>query len=888
MRFVGFSVMLFVIVNLTNCDLDKEYNCSNTIRCSCSLEDDDFIATCRNLEPDFFPEFFDNVTGIDVRFNNLSRFPEKFPSQLRCLDISRNKFSIDDATVINASFLTTLKMDGNILKGNGEEARGMFNKLKSLQFLSMKMLKERDQLKNLSYPMNLFQRLVNLTNLHINGFGQANIGDLFSTSNSLTFLDMSGYDGTCDLPIIRKGMFANLRRIRHLSMSYCHIKRIEKSAFRDLHMLENLDISNNYELTMHAIPNVTFKINPGIKVLNFDKLQCTMGTSRVFKDEYVQYLKETQLETLGIASNRIAYLQRKVIDFLPKTLKHLNAGDNVLISGVYLFQTHRLLGLETLNVSYQFSAHQTFDDFFSTCDDSIQTTPSNTSCSRGFSESDIEDVGTLREGKLGDLDDKLQEQNDALYKKLWLSSCEHSCNFTFYMPPKLRILYLDSTHYSVKMNLPLVVSTLEPSTGNKTQLTHMYLNQNFVTEFLYPILGFDNLVHLDLSKNLMTNMSGARLNDAYKLRFLNLSFNFLAKSLEDEACEVSFSTLYSLENLDLSTNRLTSLARGLFRSLNNIQYLNFSFNKLDEWPIRMNHMKKLEELDLSLNSISVLSKQNMDDLKLLASHKLKKVNLVGNPLICTCNSFQFLLWLSDSTITTIFHDIHKYKCILSNNSAIPIGNISVFVERMNKECSTYTFAIVGASVLIVLFMVLTSLRIMYRYRWSLRYWYYVSRTTPKRYKNKHHFHFRYDAFISYDEEDTRIALQLVELLEINKKLKCCLPERDFMPGTNIADNIINAIHISRKIVCIISENYMKSYWSMFELQIGQMDAFHSKFRKDKNAFIAVLMRRNLRVESMNPSILGLLKSDCCIACTSDENVKVVCLEKVAELLRLDE
>lgn len=860
-KMVSLELSLLILTHFSLLSYSLNASCSNEPKCRCYQSQEDFVADCSNLKVSSFPEFSDNVTVINVSKNDISSFPQEFPSKLRYLDISENNLTSCTASV-EIPFLDTLKMDANHV-GNGDAMAGLFYNLQSLRFLSIKDNNDHLQLKEENYPKGLFERLVNLNSLYIDGFQTAAIGDLFNATNNLTLLDMSGIKRTCFLPIIRKEMFQKFKEIENLSISYCEIKSIEKGAFEHLIKLVHLDISHNEELTLVVLPNVTFNINAGIKHLNFEKLQCTMGTTRVFRTEYVEHISNTSLETINIASNRIAYLQKEVPKTFPTTLKLINASENFLLPGIYFFYLQEFKGLTTLDVSYQYHQHQRFDEFFQRCNDENNQLPhSQKGRELTYGETDIADVDQTKKSN------SLHDCPFALNDKL---------NLTFYMPPKLKILHLHHTHYTLYVNLSII--------ANNSQLTHIYANNNFFIESLYPIFGISKLIYLDLSYNLLNNISGMRVNDLYSLRYLDLSFNNLGSSFEDEACAASFSSLHNLETLNLSTNRIIRIASGLFQSLKNIKHLNFSFNKLNEWPIKMNHMKLLTSLDLSYNELKVLSKRNMDDLNSLASANLT-ITLYGNPLICTCDSVQFWAWLTDLSHMTI-RNVDHHKCVLSNGSSVAIGNVSHFVQELRKECTTYLFITLGSSICVLVFLVITTWKIIHRYRWTLRYWYYVSRSAPKRYKSYQHPHFRYDAYMSYDEEDRDVALRLTEMLETKKQKKCCLPERDFMPGTNMFDNVINAVHVSRKVVCIMSENYMISYWPMFEFQIGQMDAMHSSYRKNKKVFIAVLLRRSLRVETMQPAILGVLESDCCIACNSDENILFVCSEKLDNLLQLD-
>jgi Leucine-rich repeat (LRR) protein len=666
---------------------------------------------------------------------------------------------------------------------------------------------------------------------------------------------MSGYEGTCVIPFIKKDMFANFSQIRNLSLSYCELKSIEKGAFENLLYLEHLDVSNNQGLTLDAIPNITYNIHREIESLNFAKLQCTFGTTKVIKKEHVKYLSNTTLKSLNIAANRIAYADDGVTKLLPTTLRYINAGDNSLSYSRYVFELSYLKGLEILNISYQARSHQKFNDFFKKCKDEHLPTTQSFRTDLSFKEEHSENFSP---------------------EFPWIFDLDRDYNFTIYFPPNLKVIYIDHSHYTTYNNISIIV---------KNNVTHFFSRNNLYVKLLHPLFGLQTLEHVDLSQNLLTNISGMRKNDCKNLKFLNLSFNMLGNSFEDKRNGEIFEYLHRLEVLDLSTNRLTGLADGVFDFLTNIRYLNVSFNKLEEWNVDMSQMKHLVSLDLSNNGISVLSKLTMDALDFSALSNTVSVNLRGNPLMCTCDNLQFLNWLSQQGSSCLhFPHREEYRCVFSNSSSAKIGNISMFVHQMTIECTYYPFITLGCVFFLLVFLGITSWKILHRYRWTLRYWYYVSRSTPKRYKSMENFHFRYDAFISYDEEDSEVALQLVRSLETKKQLNCCVPERDFMPGTNIAENIINAVHVSKKFLCILSGNYVDSYWPMFEFHMGQMDALHSKYRKNKDIFVVLSMKDTFQVDCLNATFLSFLQSDSCVTYSHTKDAQFVCVEKLSDLI----
>ncbi|XP_052082151.1 uncharacterized protein LOC127719855 isoform X5 [Mytilus californianus] len=77
-------------------------------------------------------------------------------------------------------------------------------------------------------------------------------------------------------------------------------------------------------------------------------------------------------------------------------------------------------------------------------------------------------------------------------------------------------------------------------------------------------------------------------------------------------------------------------------------------------------------------------------------------------------------------------------------------------------------------------------------------------------------------FISYKtvEPDRLIALKIDKLLR-SKGFKCCLHERDFLPGDLIVHNIVQNIERSVKVLFLLSEQSRASEWCQFELNVTE-------------------------------------------------------------------
>ena len=89
-------------------------------------------------------------------------------------------------------------------------------------------------------------------------------------------------------------------------------------------------------------------------------------------------------------------------------------------------------------------------------------------------------------------------------------------------------------------------------------------------------------------------------------------------------------------------------------------------------------------------------------------------------------------------------------------------------------------------------------------------------------------HLPYDVFISYAHQDSIfVETHLVPGLEDsdNIKYKCLVHVRDFVPGRNISEQIVEAVENSRRTLVCLSKSFLGSDWAKLEFE-----AAHSRNR----------------------------------------------------------
>ena len=94
---------------------------------------------------------------------------------------------------------------------------------------------------------------------------------------------------------------------------------------------------------------------------------------------------------------------------------------------------------------------------------------------------------------------------------------------------------------------------------------------------------------------------------------------------------------------------------------------------------------------------------------------------------------------------------------------------------------------------------------------------------------------KFHIFVSYSNEDEESANNLRKKLEENG-IVCCYHGRDFMPGTNIINNIFTSVDESMNVLLLLSEHFIASPACGYELDV----ALHSMMENKTNIIPVML------------------------------------------------
>lgn len=648
-------------------------------------------------------------------------------------------------------------------------------------------------------------------------------------------------------PYLRKIESDDLRRynnLQHFDASHCRLRNIKKLAFRNNTNLQYLDISNNPELTLDVLKNVTRDLKySNITTLRLDKLQCTYGISTVFRTDYIKHLSNSHLKVLSVASNRISYFEHDVFVKLPNTLEELNVGDNSLGFGSYLLFLSNLKGLKILNATFQNSFHLT-RRISCVCNDSWNSNflQASTPCAGGINYQNEMKFKPCTNGNSNH-----SKMNTNIHISTFVSA-----SLTIYGPPNLERFYFHDNMYKLEVRNYQFNLTYR-------KLTHLFLQNNILYKLSGPLRGLQSVQYLDLSNNLCAYISVSFFDEFDGVIQLNLSRNMLSTCIENDTQGQIFQRLIKLKILDISYNRVRKFPRLIFQYLDNLSELYVKFNSLETFNVLISHMQKLSFLDLSNNQITTLDATFRTSLQsIILKTKFTQINLYKNTLKCSCEEYDFMQWLKKYKDHIL--KLSKYECISPNSSSLSFKNLDHIISSMEMFCATYFNLIVVLTIILFVIMTIIVGAISNRYRWRLRYLYFLAK---RRYTEVQHLQqantdsYRYDAFVSYAEEDKDFILRKLNFLEKDNNLKLCVHCRDFIPGTDIADNIANAIHNSRRTLCVLTSFFLDSYWCMYELNMARMESIYS--RKEQNILCIVILDKTV-FQKVPLKIVDLLES----------------------------
>lgn len=470
--------------------------------------------------------------------------------------------------------------------------------------------------------------------------------------------------------------------------------------------------------------------------------------------------------------------------------------------------------------------------------------------------------------------------------------------------PQLRHLYLANNKFT-RLTLRMVTPTLSRLTLTKSSvgvndLDSSQMESYFVIEQgVLKAMPFLEL--LDLSGNNLNQLTEFTFKDAPGLKVLLLkgtSLNAVAPRAFSNNKKLYYLDLsnnpfplvtkqksrflgdifYGLANLlalDLSYCNINSLPRDTFIYIRNIQYLSLRGNPIFKLETQVfQYVPLLKTLDLRYNILISWQQRiftnshcikklmlNFNNLLTLTDAMLKdfnqvdNVDLFANSIACNCD---------------LVNNVNKLNFEWRNSSLAQVTKCSYpdvctleeYIANHISYCVCYKPAIIACSIMLAIITSLIMAVLYVKYKYDIQYKFLLCKKklgfvkSYRRMRPAIPGYFQYDAFVSYSASDSSFVERMRLILEKDgSKFKLCVFERDFRPGDNLVEKILECMEVSKVTILVLTEAFAKSEWCRWEMTIAQNRTISQRFLRDS---LILIIKNKVDESLMTPTLRYLM------------------------------
>ncbi|XP_052066446.1 toll-like receptor 4 [Mytilus californianus] len=805
---------------------------------------------------------------------NLTDVPRRLPETIQRLDLSKNNIKEIESnafaryqllqyislhgnqltTMQCSSFngltrLTTLDISNNKLNISTEHtASDVFNNLISLRNLD---ISRNYNSFNYYYPF-----LGNLINLQFLAMDLIHNSD-FQNAGLLNLINLEKlvFD-YCYVNDLKNRTFTYLpRNIKELHFRKClHIKSAEAGVLMPLKKLKTLHKStmslSDALMILRPFENKEMETIEFIRVNSgYRELQLLASPEAVIlTSEMMRHLQKICVSNLILA-------ECGIVDFKPKSLLYFDRPEclkKVVLSGNRFPMFNKFQ--EILPLTYKLVNLTLFDYSYN---------PLSYAGEIQYIHND-QPFTNINTGLFFDQDSLYNDDKNALEKNSYTS--------TKYIDRR----YYTATQEYVEKSQAAAFRLKLPENLHTLRLSHFLRKLEFKGKTL--ILTAPNLQYLDISYFNVDWFPIIQFDGPNKLRFINFSGTkssifSLPTSIPELVNTTNVKMEYarlgrmfqkypnalqfipSVEVLDISNNNIWFLPEDAFLNNTEIQNLSISYNLLYDIPKAVLSLSNLQLLDIHNNFIQSI---NETVRKWLEQQNLKYGNtfqlfLKGNRLKCTCDTRDFLEWI---TKTNISLDIPKrgYRCTLRNGTDMTIPEVMQKYHELFIDCNSGHWLRIGIALLISFVVLTIPLALAVNFRWQLAYWIYrrFRLVIEERMKLKS----KYDIYISYGDQSLNWTVNtLIYKLEKSWKMITCLDDRDILGGEICSDAIADSISNSRNVIFVIDDSFQDRIWGKFEIQRAKYEKYAGNLQH-----IIIIKKHDITVQNF-PSELSQIWDD---------------------------
>ena len=821
----------------------------------------------------------DQLQVLDLSWTDLRNFQDSLftePTNLETLSLFKTGLHFLPAKLFdNLQHLKSLDL-GWTFKTN--TSNSPFTALPHLQYLSLRF---ND---NIALTKQSFTGLTDLVRLDLTGCGLTNLTlDVFVELVNLSELDLSHNK----LREIQDNQFSSLQRLLHLNLSLNREINLHSHSFAGLSELKYLALRRIWISQVTSFPNDVFEPLRNIEELHLEGFARRLEDYRYHQENISEnlsklsslkklYLDNFAISFLGVGFSSLVNLEElsfegygsyRIGTFSNETFKNFrNSPVSTLVMNKY--ETELIL-------PYTFS---TFGNLTS-----LDLTHLELSywCNYGLRnvETGLQDTNITRlrlqlrcQGR-GKSISGLRSLEGTTLETLDLSDGSITgirSDFFRYLPVSLKYLYLHNNDISYIhfYDLYRLANLVFLDLSHQIHVCQLPANDTVGNikqdvEKCPDVPNVSNVIDIAETKKDISAVRNSSQNinqDCYKLppslETMDISKSKLFCVIKEVLCDPdnSLKTLIMADQNDL---QCFSAIWGLLNNLKKLEHLNLNGNSIKTIPsdsfvqlrfLRKLHLKHnflaivefhiqrfvLQILDISHNNVLYISTTLTEKLDEIADRTGLIVYLNNNSLLCNCERIEFVAWLRFSSA---IYQKEKLTCHESTNKKYSLSEISKLHESLRYKCTVKEVTLGCIALFVLLHLILGIGYLIWYKRWKFRYLLAVGR------KNVYPYHpiedceieLEYDVYISYERDyDVSRDRTLHEL--VAQVVYPALQRRGFRvvireeiePGAGLYNSISYYLRRSKKVVALISRDYCRDYWNVFEFNMAVLEGIYTK------------------------------------------------------------
>ena len=304
-------------------------------------------------------------------------------------------------------------------------------------------------------------------------------------------------------------------------------------------------------------------------------------------------------------------------------------------------------------------------------------------------------------------------------------------------------------------------------------------------------------------------------------------------------------------HLVLSKNRISRLTyKEYLIDTNQVDISHSNVEKIDPdvW-IAFQNMKKVS---LGHNLLTQLPKVSDN------SFTGQQMDIQNNPISCNCNNKWLKSWLKSLGDKLVVRTgiLCKTPERLRNKivSQLDDDDFCSDPPLTGTEVLLITIPSIGGIILLIIIAVLVART----FRFKL---YKYTKIHPFDRDECHGEDMDFDVFVACSSKDEEEAKDIINLLE-NEGCKVCYHETDFIPGVLISENITLAIDRSKRMLCLLTRNFIESHYCMEEFRM----AYQRNIEKGKKRMVLLMIGQiqDFENDDVEADVRNYLKRYTCI------------------------